>query len=143
MSCETCSRTTRGWLGGCFAATAVIELFFLFILSLAVVNRFAALSPGDFVFAILFGVPVILFFVGLFSGIPSIAAIWLSERLRIRSPVFFGSAGGLIGAGSNAVFFGSFSEMGWLLVLAGCLAGLQYWYVAGRYAGNETRRPRH
>jgi hypothetical protein len=140
VSCETCARTRRGWFGGCLTATAVIELFFLFLLALPRVNSYAVLSAGDFVFAILIGVPVILVFVCVLSGIPSAAAIWLSERFCIRSPLFFGFSGGVIGAASQIAIYRSFNELGWLFVVAGCCAGLHYWYVAGRYAGIEARR---
>jgi len=141
MACETCSRATRGWLGGCLTATAVIQLFFLLILALASANRVTPMSPWDFVFAILIGVPLILFFVCVLSGIPSIATIWLSERLCIRSLVFFVLAGGLIGSASQMVLYRSVNELGWLYVTAGCFAGLNYWYIAGRYAGAETEQP--
>ncbi|MBR0777735.1 hypothetical protein JQ625_23110 [Bradyrhizobium diazoefficiens] len=135
MSCATCSRTTRGWFGGCLAATVVIELFFLFILGLVGVNRFTVLSLWDFFIAIVIGVPLILGFVCVLSAIPSIAAIWLSERFCIRSLAFFGLAGGLVGAASQAMMFGRFNGLSWLFVVAGCFAGLNYWYVAGKYAG--------
>ncbi|WP_445215956.1 hypothetical protein ACKWRH_26700 [Bradyrhizobium sp. Pa8] len=140
MACETCARTTRGWLGGCLTATAVIELFLLFLLALAGFNRVTPMSPLNFVSAIVIGVPLILFFVCVLSGIPSIAAIWLSERFCIRSLAFFIPAGGLIGAASQMALyrsFASFAELGWLFVVAGCFAGLGYWYVAGRFAGTE------
>jgi len=109
-----------------------------FILTSAGV-RFAVLSLGDFVVAILMGVPVILCCVCVLSGIPSIAAIWLSERFCIRSLLFFGVAGGLVGAVSQTVLFRSFNELSWLFVLAGCSAGLYYWSSAGRCAGAERR----
>jgi hypothetical protein len=94
----------------------------------------------DFVFAILFGVPVILFFICVLSGIPSVAIIWLSERFCIRSVLFFSSAGGLVGAVSQTVFSGGFDGLSWLFVVAGCFAGVVYWKIAGRYAGEETSR---
>jgi hypothetical protein len=141
MSCETCSRATRGWLGGCLTATAVIQLCFLFILALLGANRGTPTSAWDFAFLSLIGLPPILLFVCVLSGIPSMATIWLSERLGIRSLVFFVLAGGLIGSASQLVLFRSVDELGWLYFAAGCFAGLNYWYVAGRYAGAETEQP--
>jgi hypothetical protein len=143
MSCETCSRTRRGWFSGCLAATLVIELFVLFVVALAGVNRFAVTSGMDFVVAILIGAPVILVFVCMLSSIPSVAVIWLSERFRIRSLLFFSFAGGLVGAASQTVLFRSFDGLSWLFLLAGCIAGLRYWHVAGRDAGSEARQSEH
>jgi len=143
MSCESCSRVRRGWFGGCLTATAVIELFFLFVVALVGVRRFAALSVWDFVLAILIGVPAILFFVCVLSGIPSAAIIWLSERFCIRSLLFFGLAGGLVGAVSQTVLFRGFDGSSWLFVVAGCFAGVAYWQIAGRYAGEERLRSPH
>ena len=140
MSWKTCSRTIQGWQGACLTATAVIELFVLFLVALAGVNGFAVLSAWDFVWAILIGVPVILVLVSLLSSIPSVLAIWLSERLCIRSPLFFVLAGGLIGAGTQSALFRSFNGLSSLFVVAGCLAGLDYWHTAGRYAGEERGR---
>jgi hypothetical protein len=137
----------RGWFGGCLTATAVIESFFLLLLGLAGAHGSAVLSVTDFARAILIGVPmiligvlVILLFVCALSGIPSAAAIWVSERFCIRSPSFFGFAGGLVGAAGYAVLYRSFDSFGWLFVVAGCFAGLHYWRVAGRYAGTEARQ---
>jgi hypothetical protein len=140
MSCETCSRARRGWFGGCLTATAVIELFVLLVVALVGIRRYAVLSVWDFVFAILIDVPVILLLVCVLSGIPSAAVIWLSERFCIRSLLYFSFAGGLVGAVSQTVLFRSFDGLSWLFVLAGCFAGLSYWYIAGRYAGQKRRR---
>ncbi|MGY8638644.1 hypothetical protein RAD15_39885 [Bradyrhizobium sp. 14AA] len=127
-------------MGGCLTATAVIELFLLLVLALPRVDRFAVPSVADFGVAILIGVPAVLVFVCVLSGIPSAVAIWLSERFCIRSLLFFVFAGGLAGAVSQTVLFGRVDRLSWLFVVAGCLAGLVYWQIAGRYAGEERRR---
>ncbi|MET4208400.1 hypothetical protein [Bradyrhizobium sp. LA2.1] len=147
MTCETCSRATRGWFEGCLTASAIIESFFLFLFGLVSVDRLAVLSVMDFVRAVLIGVPiiltgmlVILFCVCALSGIPSAVAIWVSERLCIRSLAFFGLVGGLAGAAGQIVLYGSFDNLGWLFVVAGGFAGLHYWRVAGRFAGTQARQ---
>ncbi|MBR0786250.1 hypothetical protein [Bradyrhizobium iriomotense] len=143
LSYETCVRTTRGWLGGCLTATAVIELFLLFILALPRADSFTVPSVADFGVAILIGVPAVLVFVCVLSGIPSAVAIWLSERFCIRSLPFFVIAGGLAGVVSQTVLFGKVDGLIWLFVVAGCFAGLAYWHIAGRYAGERRLRSPH
>jgi hypothetical protein len=132
-----CSRTFEGWLAGCGAATAVLSGFALILLMVT--------SGGD-IARILIGIvalpfPSFLIFVGicLLTAIPAAIVIWLSEELRIRSVVFFGCIGGAIGVLIAALLFQSFISLiaGCLFGLSGCVAGLNYWYVAGRYAGQD------
>jgi hypothetical protein len=105
----------------------------------------AAASGGIFSFrfagsAIALLLPAVLIFIitCLLTGIPAAVVIWLSEQFRIRSVLFFSCAGGTIGALSQAVLFQSFSlPLAGIFILAGFLAGLEYWYVAERHAGRE------
>jgi hypothetical protein len=128
-SSSCCSRSIRGWLAACGIATATIYAFLLFILVVPRGSMF--FSPMGASISI-FVLTVVL------SGIPASAAIWLSERLRIRSLVFFGGAGAVTGALSQAVLFQSFSfPFAGIFILAGFLAGLEYWFVAGKHAGRE------
>jgi hypothetical protein len=85
-------------------------------------------------------------FVGMAVILPAIAAIAVAEIMRIRSLLYYGFAGGLLGLASY--FTSDISARlenttdvvppGHLLQLAaaaGILAGLTYWLLAGRNAG--------
>jgi hypothetical protein len=85
----------------------------------------------------LIALPVLFILTCLLTGIPAAMTIWLSERFRIRSWLFFGCAGGAIGALSQALLFQSFSMLSWFFVFVGFLAGLDYWIVAGRHAVHD------
>jgi len=78
---------------------------------------------------------------GRVARIPAALVIWLSEKLRMRSFLFFGCAGGAIGALSQAVLFQTLSNFTWFFVVVGFLAGLGYWIIAGRHAGRESGGP--
>jgi hypothetical protein len=85
---------------------------------------------------------LLVFFVTcLLTGFPAAAVVSLSERFPIRSIWFFGCAGAGIGVLSEAVLVASFGRTGpaftffmCLFVIAGFVAGMVYWRVAGRYA---------
>jgi len=147
MSSGTFSRAMKGWLAGCAAATAVIAAFAWIILA------FAAVSSGDL--SRLVGGTVILLFPGLLvflvtcllTGFPAAAVVWLSERFAIRSIWFFGCAGAVTGVLSEAALAASlgrtlptFTFLTCLFVVAGFVAGMAYWRVAGRHAGRDLSR---
>jgi hypothetical protein len=70
---------------------------------------------------------------------PAAVMVWLGER--IRSLLFYGCAGGAIGALSQALLFRSFSLLSWLFILPGYVGGFDYWFVAGKHAGRERDLP--
>jgi hypothetical protein len=126
-----------GWLAGCGAATGVLCAFALVISAVASGGILSFRFAGSAI-ALLFPAVLIFIITCLLTGIPAAVVIWLSEKFRIRSVLFFSCAGGTIGALSQAVLFQSFSlPLAGIFILAGFLAGLQYWYVAGRHAGRE------
>ena len=135
MGTGTFSRALKGWLAGCGTATAVIYIAVLGIV---------ATSPGGLsnfadsgVFAVLLPSLLVLVITCALTGIPAALVIWLTEKFRIRSFLFYGCAGGAIGILGQTLLFRSFSIFTWLFVVAGFLAGFDYWYVAGRHAGGE------
>jgi hypothetical protein len=85
-------------------------------------------------------------FVGMAVILPAFAVIAVAEIMRVRSFLYYGFAGGLLGLAS---YFGSdisarlenttdVTPVGHLMQLAaaaGILAGLTYWLLAGRNAG--------
>src|SRR5579863_6372796 len=80
------SRPVVGWLAACVAAT--IAIYLLWCANAAIAQGF----PGVVVAGILFFVgiaPVIFIIVLIFSGLPAMMLIALSETLKIRSVLFF------------------------------------------------------
>jgi hypothetical protein len=80
--------------------------------------------------------PAVWLVICALTGVPALLAIRFSERFRVQSVPFFTFVGGAIGVLIPALLFRSFA-LGWLFALVGCLAGVTYWHVAGRYAGEN------
>ena len=129
-------RAVRGWFAGCAMVTAII--YFLGLGFLAIISKgpwINSIGTGLFFFVV--APAIILAITCALTGIPAALVVWLSERLRMRSLLFFGCAGVAIGVLSQGILFRSFSAATWLFVMLGFLAGLDYWFVAGRYAGDD------
>jgi hypothetical protein len=95
-------------------------------------------SIGEGIMAFLIVVPVILVFTCVLTAIPAALVIWLSEKFRIRSALFFGCTGAAIAVVGQAILFQPFSfSFAGLFVVAGFLAGFDYWLVSGKHAGRE------
>jgi hypothetical protein len=139
MGTGTFSRALKGWLAGCGTATAVIYIAVLGIVATAP-GGVSNLADGG-VFALLLPSLLVLVITCALTGIPAALVIWLTEKFRIRSFLFYGCAGGAIGILGQTLLFRSFSIFTWLFVAAGFLAGFDYWYVAGRHAGGEPASP--
>ena len=138
MSCDNNALPVRGWLAGCAAATAVIYApVIAFLVFAGGPNSIGSIAAG--ISALVFPTLIIFVITFVMSAIPAIVTIWLSERFRIRSIVFFGCVGALTAALSRGILLGPFGQgpaaVSWLFVGAGLAAGLTYWFVAGRYAG--------
>ena len=139
MSSRIWSRAIKGWLAGSAAATAVISAFVLVMLAMAPGGDLTGFVRGSLTLL----APALLVFVVtcLLTGIPAALVIWLSEKFRIRSILFFGCAGAVIGALGQGVLVGAFtrwpSSRVWLFVVAGFVAGMVYWRIAGRHAGRD------
>jgi hypothetical protein len=129
-------RAVRGWFTGCVMVTAIIYLL-LFGLFAIIGGGHSINSIGAGLFIVLVPPTAILTITCALTGIPAALVVWLSERLRMRSFLFFGCAGGVIGALSQGILSQSLSSFAWFFVGLGFLAGLDYWFVAGRYAGDD------
>jgi hypothetical protein len=134
MSSSICFRTMKGWLAGCGAATAVIVGFTWALVAIT--------SGGSFSLVLLY--PALLIFVVtcLLTAIPAALVIWLSEKFGMRSILFFGCAGAVTGKLDEAILIGAAfrrgpSEVTWLFVVGGFVAGMAYWRIAGRHAGRD------
>jgi hypothetical protein len=97
-------------------------------------DRIYRWKPGTSILAL-----VIFVITCVLTGIPAALVIWLSEKFRLRSILFFECAGAVTGALGQGVLMGTFtrwpSSSVWLFVVAGFVAGMAYWWIAGRHAG--------
>lgn len=134
MSCAECPRALKGWFRSCVTATAVLHAIMLAAL-IGAMN-----SAGQLVgiaSMLIFVLPLTLIIVCALTGFPAGAVIWLAERMRIRSLLFYATSGAAIGSLFCSLLFQLVGSFGASFVLAGGAAGLVYWFVAGRYAGDE------
>jgi len=129
-------RVFKGWLSGCVVATLAAELC---LVAAAIWENYRAhvsVAASDYLMGFGLTAPIILFAIGMLTAIPAVVVIALTERFRVRSLLFYVCSGGVTGGLSQILFERSLSRV-WLFVLAGCTAGLSYWYVAGRHAGRN------
>src|SRR6266852_2742957 len=94
MFFEDYSRVVQGWVAGCLAATGV--------LSGSIFVGVVSESPGvlSFLAATVFIIwPSVLIFIvtGALTIIPGAVVVWISERFRIQSILFFGCVGAAMG----------------------------------------------
>jgi hypothetical protein len=138
MDSNSRSRAIKGWLAACAAATAALYVLvlILFVIAPGPGDRSMAVT-GEGLLASLIFFPLILILTCLLTAIPAALVIWLSERSRMRSALFFGCAGGAIGALSQTIVFLSFYvPAAVVFVPAGLVAGLTYWHIAARPVGS-------
>jgi hypothetical protein len=136
MASGTPCRATKGWLAACGTATAAIYVFVLLFLVSGANARSIMLGWLDLSASLIF-LPVILVFTCLLTAIPGALVVWISEVSR--SALFFGCAGGAIGALSQTIAFQSLDPFfAALFALAGFPAGLTYWHIAVKPADSES-----
>ncbi|MGY8685505.1 hypothetical protein Q2941_48475 [Bradyrhizobium sp. UFLA05-153] len=133
----TFPRTFKGWLAGCIVASIVVEPVILVITSPSSPEATDRLATALVVAT--WTLPLVLIVTCILTGIPAAITVWLSERHRIRSLPFFACVGGGLGTLSHAILFQGFGWFSGLFIGAGCLAGLVYWFVAGKRAGGESK----
>jgi hypothetical protein len=134
MSCDSCPRLVNGWFRGCLAATTILGALPVIAVILSLPYRGFQENLG--VIAALFVLPLTLILICLPSGMPAALVILLGESLRIRSVLFYAAVGAAIGALISEFIVGAIHPLSLLFGLAGCLAGVAYWSVAGRHAGD-------
>jgi hypothetical protein len=131
------ARPLAGWIAGCVAASVAIAIF-------GAIS--AAVSSGSFMtltavlIIFLSGTPLILFVVGALTAIPALMVIWVTELFGVRSVLFFGCSGEVVGGLCQVLLWRALAHQASLspvFVAAGFVGGWAYWFVAGKYARGD------
>jgi hypothetical protein len=145
-----------GYIAAVLAASTTIHLLFLGSQGFSADQTIWIISGS-----LIFSIPFVALFVAYFAFVPSVVAILLGEVLAARNWLFYAIAGAGVGlvvvgifvygancmyAVSDAIqpgmqpenpdagFPGASAAM--VLIASGIVAGVVYWMVAGRFAGN-------
>ena len=129
-------RPLKGWLSGCVVATMVAEICLIVVAVWENHSANVSVAVSDYLMGLGLTAPFILIAIGMFTVIPAVIVIALTERFRVRSLLFYICSAAVTGGLSQILFERSLSRV-WQFVLAGAAAGLSYWYVAGRHAGRD------
>lgn len=117
----------KGWLAGCFAATAT-----LFVVGFTKqIHHPDGLTPAALAVGILVAFAHLAFII-IMSAIPAAAVVWITQALRVRSVAVFAVSGALIGWLGTGIIPPWPDTAIWPFVLAGLVAGSAYWFVAVR-----------
>jgi len=150
VSCDACPRVLDGWFRGCATATATLGAVVLFL----IIRDFGSIEQALNItcFMALLALPLTMILTCLLTALPAGLVIWFSERLSIRSGIFYAGVGAVIGVLIFALIIKGLSATPVVLPqsaivvpfsivfgVAGCLAGIAYWFVAGRHAGAEEQ----
>jgi hypothetical protein len=134
----------EGWLAGCLAATAVIDVVLDFFICLAEFRHTGVLAPLSIVWTVVISAAITFAMVCLLSALPAAVVIWLSKRFQTGSVWFFGGTGAVMGGVSYFLLLSflfrdpsqppptDLPRLDPLFVAAGLAAGLAYWRVAER-----------
>jgi hypothetical protein len=128
MNAQLPGSDLKGWLAGCFAATA----------TLFVVGFIKQIFHPDGLTLVSLVAGVLLAFVHLafiimMSAIPAAVVIWATKGLPIRSVAVFALAGAAIGYLCQGLITPWPDTTLWPFVFAGFVAGGAYWFVAVRH----------
>src|SRR3954447_9914580 len=133
MNAQFPASDLKGWLAGCFAATAT-----LFVVGfIKQIVHPDGLTPASLAAGVLVA-SVHLTFIIMMSAIPAAVVIWATRGLRIRSVVFFALSGAAIGWFCQGLITPWPDTILWPFVFAGLVAGLAYWFVAVRQVGSAS-----
>ncbi|EJN09687.1 hypothetical protein PMI42_06545 [Bradyrhizobium sp. YR681] len=135
MSGDALSRTVSGWIRACMAASAVLDA--IIVVSVALFGGGPAQILAFTIIMAVFGLPLTFVLICLLSGIPAVIVISLGEWLAMRSVFFYAGAGSAIGALIGAFIFPKVLPPVAVFAVVGSLAGIVYWFSAGRSAGNQ------
>jgi hypothetical protein len=125
MNAQFLTSVLKGWLAGCFAATAT-----LFVVSaIKQILHPDGLTAETLAAGVLIAF-VHLAFIMLMSAIPAAVVVWATEGVRIRSVIAFALSGAAIGWFCQGLITPWRDSILWPFVFAGGVAGCAYWFVA-------------
>lgn len=152
--------TTPSALRSTVAYLICVAMFPATYLFAALIVHAQHTTPGFFV-PLPTGLPRMIFGIGFYfmlvwiagffiSALPCVLLHLFAARFRIRNPLFYVVAGGLLGLlavaaavslpefQSNAVRLDTVHWYKVRLITVGCVAGLVYWIIAGRHFGKKV-----
>jgi hypothetical protein len=125
MNAQFLTSVLKGWLAGCFAATAT-----LFVVGfIKQILHPDGLTPASLAAGVLVAF-VHLAFIIMMSAIPAAVVIWVTKG--VRSIAVFALSGAAIGWLGQRLITPWPDTTLWPFVLAGLVAGSAYWFVAVR-----------
>jgi hypothetical protein len=128
--------TLFGFLAGCVAAATMVMFAFLMLGQ----TDFARLADDPAAILVVIGLSSVT--LSRYALLPAVLVVALAEGFQLRSVLFYALAGGAL---ALVLTFGSdlginlsniFVRDREIMVGAGLFAGLIYWAIAGRNAGN-------
>ncbi len=127
MNAQFLPSRLKGWLAGCFAATAT-----LFVVGfIKQILHPDGLTPASLAAGVLLAF-VQLAFIIMMSAIPAAVVIWVTTGLHVRSVAVFAISGAAIGWLGQSLMTPWPDTTLWPFVFAGLVAGSAYWFVAVR-----------
>jgi hypothetical protein len=128
MNAQFFRSVLKGWLAGCFAATAT-----LFVVGfIRQILHADGLTPASLAAGVLLAF-VHLAFIIIMSAIPAAIVIWVTKGLRVRSVAVFALCGAAIGWLGQGLITPWPDTTLWPFVFAGLVAGTAYWFIAVRH----------
>ena len=128
-----------------YAVASLAASTFLHVISLGSLGFTADEAPAVVTGSIVFSIPLVTLFVAYFAFLPSVAAILLSEILGKRDWLYHAISGAVVAivvvafirsAADSGIAAVADPRFALALVGSGMCAGIAYWMVAGRLAGN-------
>jgi hypothetical protein len=116
---------------------AAVALDGVMLISVALSGRSLPEFLGIVTALVVLVLPLIMVLTCILSSLPAAFVIWLGEWLRIRSVLFYACAGSAIGTLICALIFRMMFPFSIVFTVAGGMAGIAYWFAAGKYAGEE------
>jgi hypothetical protein len=126
MNAQLPGSDLKGWLAGCFAATATLFAVGL----IKQIFHPDGLAPASLAAGVLVAF-VHLAFIIMMSAIPAAVVIWATKG--VRSVAVFALSGAAIGYLCQGLISPWRDTTLWPFVFAGLVAGTAYWFVAVRH----------
>jgi hypothetical protein len=124
-----------GYGAACVAAGIAIQT----IPAIVIAWQGASAEQDDYAMSPLSGSILFTAFIAIFMAIPTFLTLPFLEAGEVRNPLVYGLVGGAWGFLMFFLIFKTLFSMTLVFALSGVIAGLVYWAVAGRSAGQVWR----